>query len=160
MYPDSIINLIGIFRRCLIVNLGGVNIISYYVWKSMINLNLKNKPLRCVIKSTQPTVKSLNSWNSISPEREKRVVLYRGVITTIHITTLCAFNNKIQYFNSSYSCYYFIKGVYQMVILVCLKLPDALNASVLLEQVFIRCSIISQLPRRARLHLPTHLLID
>ena len=41
--------------------------------------------------STQPTVKSLYSWNSISPEREKRVVLYRGVITTIHITTLCAF---------------------------------------------------------------------
>ena len=47
--------------------------------------------------STQPTVKSLYSWNSISPEREKRVVLYRGVITTIHITTLRAFNNKIQY---------------------------------------------------------------
>ena len=53
----------------------------------------KNKPLRGVINSTQPTVKFLCSWDSISPEREKRVVLYRGVITTIHITTLCAFNN-------------------------------------------------------------------
>ena len=75
------------------------------------------------------------------------LLLYRGVKTTIHTTILYAFNNKIQYFNSSYSCYYCIRELYQIVILVCLNSPDPLNASVVLKQVFIENWIVSKLSR-------------